>query len=309
MGAFSSADAGTDLMTASGSSGNLGLSSESGMRTCSNGSRLAVYRPPFLNGDAFKNGDVSLKITASCEKSVASINLKLIRIPVVLIHGYKASPEIFGSMEEFLQSKGYNILNFDYNTDNGVASGAKELMKYLDSQKTDLLEKGIKVSKFDIVSHSMGGLVARYYTCNNSYTSRNDVDKLIFLSVPHAGSPLASLGLNYYEDQGIYDLMPDGSLFTSEFPAMINKGLNSSIQVGNILGQYDEAVSPESASLDEWGIDTEMFSVGDNNFTLDKLLSGQIADAANHKLVLYNKKVFQRVEQMLGTTLPYPQKR
>lgn len=288
-----------------------------GMRTGSDGSRLVAYKPPFLHEDAFKNGDINLKITASIPggkkatsgSAFASTSLKLVRIPVVLIHGYKASPDIFGSMKAYLVSKGYSVSNFDYNTDNGVASGAKELERYLDAIKAGFLAKGIKVSKFDMISHSMGGLVARYYTCDNAYTARNDVFKLIFLSVPHAGSPLASLGLKYYNDQGIYDLLPDGSLFTTEFPSMINKGLNSSIQVGNILGQYDEAVSPESASLDEWGINTEMFSVGDNNFTLDNLLSGKIAEAANHKLILYNKKVFENVDEMLGADLPYPQKR
>ena len=65
-------------------------------------------------------------------------------------------------------------------------------------------------------------------------------------------------------------------------------------------------VSPESASLEPWSIKTELFDVGGDNFTVDKLLSGELAEAANHKDILFNTNIFQRVAQMLGSTLPYP---
>ncbi len=64
---------------------------------------------------------------------------------------------------------------------------------------------------------------------------------------------------------------------------MINEGLNSSIQVGNIYSQYDEVVTLESAGLDEWNIKTEIFSVEENKFTMDNLLDGSILEAPNHK--------------------------
>ncbi|MBZ0099217.1 MAG: hypothetical protein K8F30_09040, partial [Taibaiella sp.] len=115
--------------------------------------------------------------------------------------------------------------------------------------------------------------------------------------------------LKYYSDRGIFDLIPDSDLFTNALPNMKNKGLNDSIQAGSILGQYDEVVSAESASLEEWGIRTELFNVGKNNFTVDKLLSGKIVEAANHKAVLYNKKIFKRVEEMLVTKLAFPIKK
>jgi hypothetical protein len=87
---------------------------------------------------------------------------------------------------------------------------------------------------------------------------------------------------------------------------MINAGLNPSIQTGSILGQYDEVVGVDSASLDDWNIRRELFDIGESNFTVDKLLDGEILQATNHKMILYNKKVYQRVEQMLETDLPYP---
>ena len=40
------------------------------------------------------------------------------------------------------------------------------------------MDEGIQVGKVDIIAHSMGGLVARYYTCDAGYATRDDVDKL-----------------------------------------------------------------------------------------------------------------------------------
>lgn len=279
--------------------------------TNSDGSILLQYSPPFLHSEAFSGGNPSVRITAGISGTniESSYSLTLIRKPVILIHGYKATPAIFSSMKEYLDDKGFNTQGFSYDSDKGVVSGAAELDKFIDSIKADYFHKGIQTGKLDLIAHSMGGLVARDYSCNNKYTVKNDVDKIIFISVPQAGSSIAELGLEYYNDKGINDLIPDSSLFNKLFPSLINAGLNSSIQVGSLLGQFDEVVSPESASLERWGIKTEMFDVGDSNFTIDKLLSGKIVEAANHKNVLFNKTVFQRVEEMLGTTLPYPSRK
>jgi pimeloyl-ACP methyl ester carboxylesterase len=45
--------------------------------------------------------------------------------------------------------------------------------------------------KVDIVAHSMGGLVTRYYVESDDY--ENDIDQIVFLGVPHKGAPKAYL--------------------------------------------------------------------------------------------------------------------
>ena len=277
-------------------------------KTSSDGSVLLQYSPPFLSGAAFKGGNPAVKITAGISGTdvKSEFSFKLVRIPIIFVHGYKASPEIFSNMKEYLDGKGFVTEGLSYDSDKGVASGAAELGDFIDKVKAGFLDRGVQVGRLDIIAHSMGGLVARYYTSDGSYPARSDINKIIFVSVPQTGSLIASLGLQYYNDKGIYDLIPDSTLFTESFPSLLNGGLNASVQVGSLLDQYDEVVSPESASLERWGIKTEMFDVGDSNFTVDKLLSGKIVEAANHKAVLYNKKVFQRVEEMLGSALPYP---
>lgn len=282
-----------------------------GPATDSDGKLLAQYSPPFLDEDTFGKGKPVVNLTAGIPGGgmVSEFLLTLTRKPVVFVPGYQATPEIFSSMKEYLESRGFVTAGLSYASDKGVAAGAAELGSFIDNFRGELRTKGIQADRVDIVAHSMGGLVARYYTCDTGYPAKSDVDKIIFVSVPQMGSPIATLGLEYYSDQGIRDLIPDSTLYTGQFPSLINGGLNSSIQVGSMLGQYDEVVTPESASLESWGIRTEMFDVGDSNFTVDKLLSGKLVEAANHKVVLYNRTVFRRVEEMLGSVLSYPVKK
>jgi pimeloyl-ACP methyl ester carboxylesterase len=279
-------------------------------RTDKYGECLADFIPPQYSSKLLQDNP-KVTLSANLYKSIssASVTVALTRIPVVLVHGYLSSGDIFRSLKDYLQASGINTTAITYKSEKGVVSSSKELQSYLQNLKLSYLSKGIQFKRFNIVAHSMGGLVARYYTCSTDYLKYMDVNKLIFISVPHRGSVWASVGENYYKNQGIRDLNPDNSLYTKTLPSMLNKGLNNTIQVGNILGQYDEVVSPESASLEDWSIKTEVFNVGDSHFTVNDLLNGNIIEAANHKVILNNKKVFERIKNMLETNLPFPTKK
>lgn len=58
-------------------------------------------------------------------------------------------------------------------------------------EKIDEIKGICGCDKIDIVAHSMGGLVARYYIQSDNYA--DDVQKLIFLGTPHQGAPNAYL--------------------------------------------------------------------------------------------------------------------
>jgi uncharacterized alpha/beta hydrolase family protein len=281
------------------------------IRTDMNGQLLVDYIPPSLSSDKFKDGKVETTVTAKVANTTktSSVAISLRKVPVLFVHGYQTQASIFDTLKDFFSKKGYDTDALTYNSSLGVVSSAKELEGYIKKKKLEYISKGIQVSRFTLVAHSMGGLVARYYTCSEAYINNQDVSKLFFLAVPHMGSPWASLGAAYYDDQGIRDLVPENPLFTQQFPAMINKGLNHQIQTANIIVEYDEVVNPESASLDEWGIKTEIYNVGESNFTMSSLLDGSIIEGANHKKILNNKKIYERMETLLDAELPYPQTR
>lgn len=289
-----------------GNSQNIGQIYPSSSSTNIQGESIAIYTPPnyyelFANGPSV---DITSSIVGTNKNSLLKISL--VPVPVVFVHGYQENPHMFDNLNEFLSSKGYDCSALSYDSTLGVDYASKELEQFLLEQKKDLLSRGILVNKFDLITHSMGGLVARYYSGSESYIKTSDINKVIFLSVPHKGSYMASIGEEYFNDQSIKDLVPDNELFTKTFHEMINSGLNSSIQTGNLLSQYDEVVTIESAGLDEWGIKTEIFKVGENNFTVDSFLSGDILYAPNHKGILNNKRVFDRIYEMLNVDLPYP---
>lgn len=287
---------------------NLGEVYPSSLHTDKYGLAVAAYIPPSSSEQSINNSRTKVNITAGVYTTPvsASMSVSLIKPPVVLIHGYQEHSDIFADMKLYLTSRDFDCVDFDYKSEDGVIAASKQFESFLENQRTQYLLKGIQVNKFDIIAHSMGGLVARYYTGQEDYLKNNDVNKIIFVSVPHRGSYWAEIGKNYFNDQGIKDLMPESPLLTSLLPGMSNKGLNKTIQVGSILGQYDEVVAPESASLEEWNIKTEVFNVGKNNLTMGNILNGNILEASNHKNVLFNKKVFEKIEEMLKTDLPYP---
>lgn len=273
------------------------------------GDCLITYTPPSYTSDKFLNGNPNIKITAALYKSnpSSSVNIELKRPPVILMLGYLADVQDLDNLTAYLSAKGFEAAKFKYDSTKGLISSSDTLNKFLSGQKSLYLAKGFQVKGFDIIAHSFGGLVTRYYTCSEDYIKNSDVRKLIFLSVPQRGSPWASLAANYFNDQGIKDLIPENTLLTKNLPGMINKGLNNTIQVGSIMDQYDEVVSPESASLEEWGIKTEVFNVGGNNFSMNNIFDGsKIMESSNHKKVLSNKKVYEKILEMLNADLPYP---
>ncbi|NMB33658.1 MAG: alpha/beta hydrolase [Clostridium sp.] len=284
----------------------VGLIQSPSLSTNRNGECIVAYTPPtyFSPEPNGLTADITATISGTNKKSVKKIDL--VPVPIIFVHGYREGPNVFDNLGDFLIDKGYSCNAIAYDSTLGVDFASEELALFLQNQKREFLNNGIQVTKFDLITHSMGGLVARYYSSSRGYIENNDINKIIFLSVPHRGSILASIAENYYDDQSIKNLMPDNELFSETFGRMINKGLNSSIQVGNILSQYDEVVSEENASLDKWGIRTEIFGVGENSFTMDSLLSGNILDAPNHKGILNNNRVFGRILQMLSSDLPYP---
>lgn len=268
-------------------------------------SNMVIFDSGDSKNSVIKDVTLSAKIKSSDREKV-SLSFKLIPVPVVLIHGYQSAGDVFRNMEMYLNEKDFEPLTLNYDSSKGIASSAEELKNFLMEQKSLYLYKGTQIGKFDLICHSMGGIVARYYSCSKVYNAYYNIRKIIFLSVPHKGSHLAPIGAKFFEDQGVKDLMPDSNLFTEAFPAMINMGLNPAIQIANLIGQYDEVVSPESGRLEEWGITTQVFNLGDSSLSLNNFSKESISESSIHRVILNNQIVFAKVVEMLRKNLTYP---
>lgn len=270
------------------------------------GEALAYYIPPDLAKDEASSAGVNIKASIRGTAKSSSLDIGFIPVPIIFIHGYQQTAYIFNNAKEYIEQYGFEGFSFEYEWEKGVIPAAEQLSQFLAGIKKDYLLKGIQVGRFDVVAHSMGGLVARYYSTSDEYLKRNDIRKIIFVSVPHKGSILASIGAGYFKDDGIKDMIPDSDLLINILPSMINKGLNNTIQSANIVGAKDEVVSLESASLAKWGIETEIFDLGGESLSVESIIKGGTTQAENHRAILNNTKVFDRIMELLDRKLPYP---
>jgi pimeloyl-ACP methyl ester carboxylesterase len=143
--------------------------------------------------------------------------VETLRKPVILVPGIAGSWKkhlvwqmdpilhTYDSLIEALIQSGYeldkDLFLFPYDWHASNIDTANLLKTKIQKIKSDT-----GATKVDIIGHSMGGLVARYYIENDGYN--NDVDKLIFLNTPHNGSPESYLAYEggYINEQGLLKL-------------------------------------------------------------------------------------------------------
>lgn len=71
------------------------------------------------------------------------------------------------------------------------------------AEAVDLVRLRTRAKQVDIVAHSMGGLVSRWYLQQAEGRDRNDVGKLIMLGTPNHGTPLAKFPEFLVENYGL----------------------------------------------------------------------------------------------------------
>lgn len=145
----------------------------------------------------------------------------------------------------------------------------------------------------DLIGHSQGGLVARYYVKELGGAAK--VDSLISLGAPHYGTVIANIG----QLLGIgglcvaCDQMAQGSAFLSD----LNAGDDTigAVDYTNLYTSYDEIVRPvRNATLADGATNVRVQSqcwfrvVGHLGLILDGAVYSGIEDALEHRRVRLN---------------------
>ncbi len=203
---------------------------------------FAIYQTP----DEFnRGGDGALaerpirfraRFTPTSGSSTTSeMPFKLVRPPVVLIHGLWSDRLTWAF--PLLTDPRFFIITADYRDTHAAPFDTNLGLPFEYVRKTINLFRlrGLAATQVDIAGHSMGGILSRNHVSRSNYKSNEnfnsgDIHKLITLNTPHTGSPLGNLV------QGIRAIPIVGGLFTSAMNASghpINQGALDDLAKGS----------------------------------------------------------------------------
>lgn len=174
---------------------------------------------------------------------------------VILIHGLGRTHWSLKRMEKRLQKQGYSTYNQSYpSTKQSIDQSAESyIQKALEAINAKQFEQ------VHFVTHSLGGILLRYYLSNHSI---KNLGRIVMLAPPNHGSVLADT----FKDKWWYKMVtgPSGQQLTESNPLYQQlKPLNTDVAViiGNkssdpwfnylFKGDHDGKVSIESATLKE----------------------------------------------------------
>src|ERR1044071_3432989 len=114
-------------------------------------------------------------------------------LPVLLIHGYASDSSVWSKWEDMLEKDGVTFYPITFYKSDDKCGSAADHAKELNLQVQQILGNMTASSpkQVNIVGHSKGGLDARVFLANSTYSANKSVANLIMIGTPNAGSPIA----------------------------------------------------------------------------------------------------------------------
>ncbi len=151
--------------------------------------------------------------------------------PVILLHGFDSSPDLWRGTSALLQDHGYRPISISWVPREGEGSVSVGERVIAPAINTALAEAGFtEADSFHIVAHSLGGLIARQLLEHPGASSKDwpkRVKSLVMLSTPHQGvrTGLASFACRHFRDRRWRETACDMRL-RSSFLAQLGRGLS-----------------------------------------------------------------------------------
>ncbi|WP_327168048.1 triacylglycerol lipase [Streptomyces subrutilus] len=162
-----------------------------------------------------------------------------VRNPVVLVHGYNADPGVWGSLREDLRAAGYadsELFSWGYDTHRSVNEVlAGQLGAYVEE-----VRRQTGAARVDVVSHSFGSLVSRWYVKFGGGTAT--VGHWVSLAGPNHGTSTAWACALW--DQACRDMTP-GSYVVKNLAA--GDETPGAVKYATFWSDCDEVVNPDSS--------------------------------------------------------------
>jgi triacylglycerol esterase/lipase EstA (alpha/beta hydrolase family) len=156
-------------------------------------------------------------------------------LPVLLIHGYASDASVWTKWEDLLKKDGIPFYPITFYKSDDKCGSAADHAKELKTQVQQILKnitKGSYPKQVNIVGHSKGGLDARVFLANSTFTDNKAVANLIMIGTPNAGSPIAQSS-NICKP-AVEDLKPGA--------ADTKVGMNSNTKYYTIAGDWNPSL-------------------------------------------------------------------
>lgn len=161
---------------------------------------------------------------------------------VILIHGLLHRAIMMRSIGNFLTGHGYEVFLYDYQTTRmTIPEHGVVLRKFLVN-----LAKERQNETFDLIVHSMGGMISRWAFGNPlADPALTSYRKLLMLGTPNQGSPRADFYLKAtpFLEKGIRSL----SGLSAKTNAWSDVPVPENLVVATLAGKFDRLVSEESS--------------------------------------------------------------
>ena len=192
---------------------------------------------------------------------------------ILFIHGLGGSDETWGNFKTFIAKDssfdGFDVKFYGYRSSlirsKNVLSIFSKLLSFIIPQqrlpkiqdvaellKTEIEERYSSYHEIYLITHSMGGLVARKYLYDMLKSKENlQVKKLMLYAVPNNGSDWAKFSKLYKHEQ-IEQLDRDSDFIQHLNKEVENINLEAYMDVLYVIGKYDDVVN-ESSAKGYWG--------------------------------------------------------
>ena len=188
---------------------------------------------------------------------------------VVFVHGLAANRSSFLPLQTYLRWYGYERqYSIGYRSRGSLEGLALELKRRID--------ENVRGGRIDIVAHSMGGLLSRFYI--QCLGGDRRIDRLITLGTPHGGTHAA----NFVPAHLVRQLLPDSSFI---------EGLNAqpvppALDMTSIIAGRDLLVQPVQSARCPFGDAITFPEMG-------------------HLELLFSWKVFEQVRSQLSKPVSF----
>jgi triacylglycerol esterase/lipase EstA (alpha/beta hydrolase family) len=226
--------------------------------------------------------------------------------PVVLVHGLTANmTNSWQALSPLLANHGYTVFALTYGLTNGTKFGGRKSVALCASELSAFIDRVLAATgaaQVDIVGHSLGGLMPRYYM--KDLTGAAKVHQLVGLAPVNHGTELDGmvtvakmLGLNpgavpIPDCQSCTELVKDSAFLTA-----LNAGGDTltGVDYTVIVTRYDELVTPYDSA----------FLIGPNvtNITLQDHCA---EDFSEHLAIIYDPIALHYVLNALDPTQASP---